>query len=160
MMNLPLTPIEEAWNTPKPKKTYPTNQYNNNKMQIKMLKQANQNIQETFPSGNDNVPRHSEAIIEEQIVEDVHNHNEKTKEMTIKITNQGLLNYLSKYNTNYINEFVQNALHQFLKTKQTTETFVNKSMSSISEKDNLQTILLIFVVLYAIDLCMRFKRWS
>lgn len=157
-MNLPLTPLEEAWNTPKPKKMFSSNQYTNNQMQVKILKEADQVIHKTHPKANDNKCEHS-AIIE-TTAESENPVNETKQGLSITITNPGLLKYLSKYNTKYINEFVQNALHEFLKTKQTTETFINKGISTISQNDNLQTILLIFVILYAIDLCMRFKRLS
>jgi hypothetical protein len=142
-MNLSLTPLSEAYNSPKLKPKTKQNIYTNPQHQKEVLNESNLEVQTQMPSGYSNV-------LEQQTIIPITN-NEK-KSLVVKITDDELIEMLSPYKEDYVSAIIKKNMQK----RDNTEFFQNTSDNFMSEID-IKLLLGVLILLVVVDIIIRLK---
>ena len=149
-MNLSLTPLSEAYNSPKIRQKTKVNIHSNTDTQKEILQKASLKVHNSVPIGYEGL--HSGSDVE-------HKSEDKIDEnsLTVKILDPELIDMLKIYKDDYISELFKNLLVQSKTTKASVETFVDKNNESFLET-NIILGILIFLLVADIVLRLKYKQ--
>ena len=158
-MNIPMTPLSEAWNTQK-FKTHSTNKYSMPKVQQEVLLQGGHQL------NTENIPKGADSFI--SVPQTVHSHNtskpsieehslsQTDEERTVVLKNNKVLEMLTPYTDTHIARLIEKLLADHFDDPpvvQRVETFVDQ----LSKDDTTVTIAFILLLLYAIDILVKHR---
>lgn len=149
-MNLSLTPLSEAYNSPKIKQKTKVNIHSNTDLQKEVLQKASLKVHDSVPIGY-------EALHSGSDVENKTNKVNEDKSLIVKISDPEMIDMLKIYKDDYISELFKNLLIQSKTTKTNVETFIDKS-SEVFLETNIILGLLIFLLVADIILRLKYKR--
>ena len=160
-MNLSLTPLNEAYVTPKIKKHQSTNVYNETSHQKELLKKSNMEINNGVPTGYTGEPTESSVLQEPQVHESNTPRVESnaTKTISVSITDPELVEILDDYKVENVErvikkEFFKNRHH----TKKRVEPFTgNISFKDVCNIDSNSLIMYILLAILLIDILIRLR---
>ena len=159
-MSLSLTPLNEAWNIPKVKKKKDQNTYTKTETQKEMLIDANLEVNNNIPSGNNNIDVYYHEPLQEQQVEK----KDTNQSLTVQITDNEVIQLLKRYNISYIQNIINKSVKKYLNsntkednsnTKEDVETFQGfKSLSAFENQDS-NMYIYILLALIVLDIILR-----
>ena len=129
-MSLSLTPLNEAWNIPKVKKKKEQNTYTKTETQKEMLIDANLEVNNNIPSGNNNIDVNYHKPLQEQQVET----NDNKQSLTVQITDSEVIQLLNRYNMSYIKDIINKSVKKYLNSNTVTNNNSDTNNKSDTEE--------------------------
>lgn len=145
-MNLSLTPLNEAYNSPKLKPKTKQNIYTNPQHQKEVLNESHMEVQTQIPSGYSN-------ILEQQTIIPVVSDEKKEKSLVVKITDHELIEMLSPYKEDYVSTIIKKNMQ---KKDNNIEFFQSTTDNFMSEID-IKFMLGVLIMLVIVDITLRVK---
>ena len=152
-MNISLTPLDEAWKIPKLKKPKNMNKFSKETVQKDFLQNANQEITNSEPTGND-IQKSNYQVVD---VVDLQPQPQK-ETIQIDIDDTNIISLLKPYNIDYIKKIVYDGIKLVLqKPKQANvEKFVGKPITATSVTSEDSTAIYILIALLVLDIIFKF----
>ena len=149
-MNLSLTPLSEAYNSPKIRQKTKVNIHSNTDTQKEILQKASLKVHDAVPMGYEAL--HSGSEVENKPADKINDNS-----LIVKISDPELIDMLKIYKDDYISTLFKNLLVQSKTTKASVETFIDKNNESFFET-NIILGILIFLLFADIVLRLKYKR--
>lgn len=151
-MNLSLTPISEAWDSPKQKQKRHNkeNQYTVSGTQKQMLSHANQVVHNNTPGGYSDENMH--AIVQMSTNGEVEKQNDDSK-LVVHLHDPDVIEMLKPYKDEYISNIVQKSIAAYL----TTSNGSNIIETFVTSQNDIGIIGAIVIALLFLDIIIRLR---